>query len=494
MQIKLFLPKLFQRSFKLVPMSGFNFEEEQSVYQLVELYENMAAEGSVGFMENEAFEKIIEYYEERLLFDKALKVSEAALAQHAFNSRFYIQRARIFSEQGHYQIALDELERASLYDASELDIHLCRAEVFLQLQDFNAAMEVLFYALDLAGESDAEEVHLLFATLYEEQDDFINCFRHLGKALRYNPENEVALQRLLLCAENGELYQQSVSFHQKFIDLQPYSYWAWYNLGKAQYQLGLYEKAIEAFDYALIIQNDFEEAYRDCAMAYLQLDQLEQALRCYQEALQYIKPDELFWLRMGRLYEWQEEYHTARSCYSRAYRLDQQCSEAHYRMGRCFFKEEHWAEALRRFQKAFRLEPENADYAIALGDTYYELDDLPAAEKQLRVATELQPEYERAWIAYLEFFLDELRYDEALQELERAKRYAYCAAFDYIRVVALLGKKHRKAALLALVDALQNDASMHDYLFDFFPELKTQSEVLALIAEYHPGKEDETAH
>lgn len=69
------------------------------------------------------------------------------------------------------------------------------------------------------------------------------------------------------------------------LENSPYSHFAWYNLGHCYSNLGEYEQAIDAFEYAFLIKPQFEQAYIDCAETCVLLQQWDKALSIYQEVI-----------------------------------------------------------------------------------------------------------------------------------------------------------------------------------------------------------------
>ena len=68
-----------------------------------------------------------------------------------------------------------------------------------------------------------------------------------------------------------------VNLHQSIIDRDPYSHRAWYNLGKAYFGMGLYEKAVEAYGFVLAI--DALNETTDSTFWSSALPELEAAIR-----------------------------------------------------------------------------------------------------------------------------------------------------------------------------------------------------------------------
>ena len=61
---------------------------------------------------------------------------------------------------------------------------------------------------------------------------------------------------------------------------------AWFNLGAAYQGLKLYEKAIDAYLYAVTIDEKFDYAYRNMGDAYLRLRKFKEAIEVLEKVLE----------------------------------------------------------------------------------------------------------------------------------------------------------------------------------------------------------------
>lgn len=55
------------------------------------------------------------------------------------------------------------------------------------------------------------------------------------------------------CVELAGKQDESVELHKAILDENPYSYLAWHNLGNAYYDMGYFEKSIEAYEFVVTI-------------------------------------------------------------------------------------------------------------------------------------------------------------------------------------------------------------------------------------------------
>ena len=126
-------------------MSNFEFdnEDEVNVLELVQQYEQSLKNNHTPFFEQDDFEVIIEYYEERNQFDSALEVAEKSLLQYPYSSILLLKKAQLFFEMKQIDASLEILEKAEIFDSNELGIYLLRAEIFSFQSKYKEAIFIL---------------------------------------------------------------------------------------------------------------------------------------------------------------------------------------------------------------------------------------------------------------------------------------------------------------------------------------------------------------
>ena len=128
-------------------------EDRESIDNLLKLYNNLK-NGYSGFIEEEAFEKIIDYYDDKEEMSKALEAAETALEYFPFSSALLIKKADILLGLRKYNQALETLEKAELFDAKDINLYILKTDAYLALDKQEKAVELLENAIhDFEGEA-----------------------------------------------------------------------------------------------------------------------------------------------------------------------------------------------------------------------------------------------------------------------------------------------------------------------------------------------------
>ena len=96
--------------------------------------------------------------------------------------------------------------------------------------------------------------------------------------------------------------EESIKLHQTIIEENPFSELAWFNLAAAFQGLKLYEKAIDAYQYAVAIDEKFDYAYRNMGDAFLRLRKYKEAIEVLEKVLELSRPEDVIYEAIGHCY------------------------------------------------------------------------------------------------------------------------------------------------------------------------------------------------
>jgi len=449
---------------------------------LISEYEALSQKGTVGFYEETVFLTLIEHYQELELIGKAMEVVEHAISQHSYSSTFHKKKAELLLEKGCATQAIECLDQAELFGPSEFETVLLRVESLNMLGFYEEAHAILSQLESDASDKELSEIFLSKAIIYESRQQFKNMFLALEKSILIDSTNMEALGRIWFSVEMSRCFDESINLHQRLIDIDPYNYVAWYNLGYSHNAIDEYAEAADAFEYAYIINSQFEFAYRDCANACIELGQFKRALDCYKEALEFVKPDSDIYLNIGHCMEHLNEFSKAKSFYLKSAQLNPHDDHVYFRLGECYSKEKKWMSAIAAYEKALSLEDLKEEYYTLLGACYFHIEEFDTAEMYFEKATELAPEINTCWVQYVLFLLERKAYVRALEVTKEARYYSYGMELCYCQVASLLALGNRSEALRFLNECLEENDFEEAQIFDFLPNYKNDTEIHSIIA------------
>ncbi len=185
--------------------------------------------------------------------------------------------------------------------------------------------------------------------------------------LEQDCENEEALYKICFWTDFTGRNEESIRLHQNIIEENPYSELAWFNLAAAYQGLKLYEKAVDAYKYAVAIDEKFDYAYRNMGDAFIRLRKYREAIESLERVLELSKPEDVIYEAIGHCYDKQRQFAQARFYYRKASHLNQDDSKLIYKIACTYLNEGQWTNAVKQLESAIRIQGKHPEYHLALG-------------------------------------------------------------------------------------------------------------------------------
>lgn len=463
----------------------FMDDDLNSLDDLLRRYEDVKNGESAGIMDEEDFERVIEYYFQNSNEEQALLACEIARTYYPFSTSVLLLKAEILVQSQKYGQAVHALDELEQYDQANLDATLLRSDVLVSQFKYDQAALFLEQRAELFEGRDKIEVLLELTDVYDECEEFDAVFDTLQRVLKIDPRNEEGLQKICFWADFTKRFEDSIAIHTVITEEDPYNALAWFNMGTAYQGLKLYEKAIDSYEFCVAIDEKFEFAYRNMADAYMRLKWYEKAIEVLETHMELAKPEDVIFEAIGYCWEKKKNFQRARFFYRKASQLSPQDDSIFYKIGETYAREKQWEKAVKAYSVALHLDKENASYCMAIGNCLMEMD----AENEALVcylnAVKLKPANKTTWLALIKGLYIAGYYDEALTQLEIARENCGDKAdFRYFQAAALFELGKSKEAQVQLERALKLAPTKVKMFTALNPEYLRRSTVSELIARY----------
>lgn len=399
------------------------YQDRESIDELLKQYNNLRNGQAGVFLEEEAFEMIIDYYDEQEELVKALEASETSIEYFPFSAPLLIKKADLLLATRKYHKALEVLEKAELFDANDINLYILKTDVFLALDEPEKAVEILEKALTLFEGEDKIELLFELADVYDDYEEFDKVFDCLTEILEDEPTNEEALYKICFWTDFTGRNEESIKLHTKIIDEHPYNELAWFNLGAAYQGLKLYEKGIDAYKYALAIDEKFDYAYRNIGDAYIRLRKYRDAIEALEKVLELSKPEEVIYEAIGHCYDHLKKFAQARFHYRKASHLNPEESKLFYKIACTYFHEQQWGSAVKQLEVALRIQRLKPEYNLLMGECKMQLNETKDAVQFLSTAVRVRPKNVSGWEALIRCLYAAKFFTEAKQQAIAALSY-----------------------------------------------------------------------
>jgi tetratricopeptide (TPR) repeat protein len=459
--------------------------DKESIKELLSHYEALRNGRSTMFLEEESFEKIIDWYDDQEETAKALEAVEISMEYFPFSASLLLRKADLLLASRKYHEALQILEKAATFDANDVNLYILKTDAYLALDMQEKAVALLEEAIaQFEGE---EKLELLFelADVYDDYEEFDKVFDCLHLILQTDPTNEEALYKICFWTDFTGRNEESIRLHLGIIDEYPYSELAWFNLGAAYQGLKLFEKAIDAYQYAIAIDEKFDYAYRNIGDAYIRLRKYKEAIDALEKVLELSKPEEVIYEAIGHCYDRLRNYAQARFHYRKASHLNGEDSKLLYKIACTYYNEGQWNSAIKALEAALKIHRQQYEYNLLMGECKLQIGAFKEAVQCFSTAVRVRPKNRAGWEAlirclYFAGFFTEAR-QQALAALEHTGGKPL---FLFYLSAVLFALNKPKEALLHLQKGMEAAPKTLKKFISLNPSLLQNTQVVDVIAQY----------
>jgi tetratricopeptide (TPR) repeat protein len=459
--------------------------DKEQIRELLKQYENLKTGRSHSFIEEDAFEKIINHFEESEDLAKALEAAEIAIEHFPFSSSLLIRKADVLLSNRQYKNALEILEQAALFDSSDINLYILKTDAYLALDQPEKAVILLEEALSLfEGE---EKLELLFelADVYDDYEEFDKVFDCLKMILEIDPNNEEALYKICFWTDFTGRNEEGIRLHMQIIDDFPYNELAWFNLAASYQGLKLYEKAIDAYQYAIAIEEKFDYAYRNMGDAFIRLRKYKEAIEALEKVTELSKPEDVIYEAIGHCYDKLKNFAQARFYYRKATHLNQEDSKLFYKIATTYFNEQQWESCIKQLDHALKIHRLQPEYNLLMGECKLKLELYKDAMQYFSTVVRIRPRNAGGWEALIRCLYKAEYLDEALEQVDTALRITNGKPlFMFYKTAILLASGKTKEAMLQLEKAMSKAPKMLKKFIELNPSGLQNQQVVDVVAKF----------
>ena len=460
-------------------------KNNSELQEILKRYDNLKKGRGQSYIDEESFEKLIDYFDEKEDIGSALEAAEKGAEQYPFSSTMVIRKADLLIATHKYREALALLDHAAMLDSGDINVYILRTDAYLALDKQEKAVEILEQALTLfTGE---ERISLLFelADVYDDYQEFEKVFDCLKLILEQEPNKEEALYKICFWTDFTGRNEESIKLHQKIIDEFPYNDLAWFNLGAAYQGIKLYEKALDAYHYAVAINEKFDYAYRNMGDAYIRLKKYKEAIEVLQKVLELTKPESLIFEALGYCYDKLHNNGQARFYYRKASHISPDDSKLYYKIACTYYNEGEWEGAVKQLETALKIHRHQAEYNLLMGECKMQQGFYKDAIHYFSAVVSQSPKNRKGWEALVRCLYAGRYYDEAREQVTAAiKILNEPAIFIYYLSAILFALGKTKEAILQLENAMSKSPKLVKRFVELNPSILQNHNVVDVISKF----------
>jgi tetratricopeptide (TPR) repeat protein len=471
-------------------MSKYPYRQDRDeIKELLLQFNNLKTGKPNSFIDEESFERIIDYYDEKEQLSIALEAADYGATQYPYSASLLLRKADLLIALRHYTEALQVLEKAEILDSKDTNLYILKTDAYLALDKQEKAAAILEAAIaDFAGE---EKIDLLFelADVYDDYEDFEKVFDCLKTVLEYDPANEEALYKICFWTDFTGRNEEGIRLHQQIIDLHPFNELAWFNLGAAYQGIKLYEKSIDAYQYAVAIDEKFDYAYRNMGDAYIRLRKYKEGIEVLEKVLELARPEEVIYEAIGHCWYKMGNFAQARFNYKKAYHLSKEDTQLVFKIACTYMNEHNWMSAIKTLEAALRIHKLQPEYNLAMGQCYMQLGRLEDAVSYFGNVVRVRPKNINGWTELLKCLYKAELWDDGLEYAGFAyEQTDNKPVFIFYKAAFLLAAGKSKEALLMLEEGMQKNARLIKKIIELNPAILQNQQMVDVIARFKKKK------
>lgn len=170
------------------------------------------------------------------------------------------------------------------------------------------------------------------------------------KILKKHPDSAETLNLLGLLNLQNNKFKDAVSYIKKATELVPCAYF-YDSLGRAYFEDGNFEGAIESYKNALKLNDNDFDIWFNLGLAYKNINQLDKSIEAYQKALS-IKPNHSSaCFNLANVYEQLNDTFTSLDYYKKAYEYSEdKDNDIHYFLALAYLKTKDFENGLKHYE------------------------------------------------------------------------------------------------------------------------------------------------
>ena len=463
--------------------------DNDDIQDLLKAFERLCAGRGNGFLSEDSFERIIDHFDDINSLSKAMEAAEMGVLQYPYSCTLLVKKADLLIANRQYKRALVVLDKAEILDRNDIDIYVLRTDAYLALDMQDKALALLE---DVISQFDGEErIDLLFelADVYDDYEAFEKIFDCLKLILDYDPNNEEALYKICFWTDFTGRSEESIRLHLKIIEDFPYNDLAWFNLAAAYQGLRLFEKSIDAYQYAIAINEKFDFAYRNMADAMMRLHRYKEAIESLERVIELARPEDLIYQAIGFCYEKIKNYAQARFYYRKASHLNPDDAKIYLKVAGTYIKESKHAQAIKYLDTSLRIKRLDPEFNLTMGECLVKVGKLKEAVHYFMAAVQARPKNIKSWDALIAALFVSGQFKEAQKQVETARNQTVNKPmFDYYDSAILLSIGKIKPGLDLLEHSIEAQPRLLKKFLKLYPSSVKFPQVVELILKYKRKK------
>jgi len=446
-------------------------------------FESMLKTNDVLFFDSNEFENIINHYMENGKIALAKKAVKLGLAQHPSSVNLRLYKVEILVFEDKLDLADSILNELKNLESSNEEIYIQKAQIYSKRDMHTEAIAMLEAALEITLED--AEIFSLMGMEYLFLEDFENAKYSFMKCLEADDEDYSALYNIMYCFDFLEQKDEAIEFLNSYLNEHPYCEVAWHQVGKQYFDLKDYQKALAAFDFAIISDDRFVGAYLEKGKVLEKLKRYNEAIENYNFTLELDDPTSFAYLRIGKCFEKLGCDDLAIKNYEQTVHEDPLLDKGWIAITDFYTKKLNFRKALYFINKAINIDEENVLYWKRYAKINSRLNHFEEAEQGYKKSLELGNYELETWIRRCDILIGLGEYETAISSMLQALEfYPGTAEVEYRLAGLYFNTNNGEKGYFHLNNALKTDSEYYIIIEELFPNIFERKSIKQIINSF----------
>ena len=336
----------------------------------------------------------------------------------------------------------------------------------------------------LYADEDAEILSMI-GMEYLFLEDFDTARFNFAKSLDVEYENYSSLYNVIYCFDMMKKHDEAIDYLKNYIEKDPYSEIAWHQLGRQHYIVYDYQKALQAFEYSILIDDQFIGAHLEKAKTLEELGHYKEAIVFYHKTMELDTPTSFAYLRIGKCYEKLNSTKDAIDFYNKTVSEDPLLDKGWLALADIYIGRKNFHKALFYVNKALSIDEENNLYWHKFAEINLKLNLFEEAARAYYKCIGLEDDRLEVYLALADVlhFLGDF-HEAIIVLLDARETYKDQAEITYRLAGLHFLVQKEKEGLYFFELALKSDIDYLDLAEELFPTVIELDSVQLLIGKF----------
>ena len=352
-----------------------DFDEEER--QLVLDFENTVLRGGHRFFDVDELEIIMDYYFEVNDIAPLQRAVEYAEQLYPDSTTVKLRRAHLLIAKEQYDEAMRIIKELRRLEPDNTDVAYSLGVAYGAMGEHEEAVK--HYMEAAADGWLLGRVYANIAEEYYHMQNYDEAIRYYQLALDTDSYDSATLYNYVDTAIQSNNVEDAVAYLKSFVEEHPYSGEAWHCLGNAYRSLGLFEQAIDAYEYAIAIDKTNFAAYADHSSILEYMGKPAEAVTTLLRAHDYAPNRTTLYRMVATIYMRSDNIEMALVYYRKAVEENPDDADALASLALAYAVADDVSTAMPILRKALRLAPDSAEVLYSAAIIYDGIDNFEAA-------------------------------------------------------------------------------------------------------------------